>query len=74
MLAVTAPIGLLIVPGMPIMFVNVLNEVAALILVGQYASILEIAEVPIVFWLLIWGAREKRSGASAIAPGHVPLT
>jgi hypothetical protein len=27
--------------------------------VGQYAGILEIAEVPIIFWLLIWGAIER---------------
>jgi hypothetical protein len=32
--------------------------------VGQVALILEIGEVPIIFWLLIWGAREP-SGANA---------
>ena len=29
--------------------------------VNQVASILQIAEVPIIFWLLIWGARTKSS-------------
>jgi hypothetical protein len=33
-------------------------------LVAQIASPLEVAELPIVFWLLIWGARE-RPGAAA---------
>jgi hypothetical protein len=27
--------------------------------VGQVAGIVEIAEVPIIFWLLIWGAKEQ---------------
>jgi len=31
--------------------------------VGPIAGILEIAEVPIIFWLLIWGARERRPTA-----------
>jgi hypothetical protein len=29
-------------------------------LVSQFASILEIAEVPIIFWLLIWGAKKDQ--------------
>ncbi len=29
--------------------------------VGQVAMILEIGEVPIIFWLLIWGAKEQTS-------------
>ena len=33
--------------------------------VGQFAMILEIAELPIIFWLLIWGANVKRSDAAA---------
>ena len=33
--------------------------------VGQYAGLLEIAELPIIFWLLIWGAKVKRSDAPA---------
>jgi hypothetical protein len=28
-------------------------------LVDQFAGILEIAEVPIIFWLLIWGAKDQ---------------
>jgi hypothetical protein len=28
-------------------------------LVGQFAMVLEIGEVPIIFWLLIWGARAQ---------------
>jgi Domain of unknown function (DUF4386) len=28
-------------------------------LVGQFAMVLEIAELPIVFWLLIWGAKDQ---------------
>ena len=42
--------------------------------VDQVALLLEIAEVPIIFWLVIWGAREKRPGAPAVASGHVTLT
>jgi hypothetical protein len=34
-------------------------------LVGQYAMILEIGEVPIIFWLLIWGARTRPAEARA---------
>ena len=41
--------------------------------VGQYAMILEIGELPIVFWLLIWGARAPRfddpASLSAIQAG-----
>ena len=33
--------------------------------VGQFAMILELGELPIIFWLLIWGARAKPSGAPA---------
>jgi len=33
--------------------------------VGQFAMILEVAEVPIIFWLLIWGAKEQPAGARA---------
>jgi hypothetical protein len=33
--------------------------------VGQFAMVLEIAEVPIIFWLLIWGAKSQRSDALA---------
>jgi hypothetical protein len=29
--------------------------------VGQLALIFEVAEVPIIFWLAIWGARESRA-------------
>jgi uncharacterized protein DUF4386 len=32
-------------------------------LVGQFAMVLEIGEVPIIFWLLIWGAKAQASGA-----------
>lgn len=34
-------------------------------LVGQYAMILEIGEVPIMLWLLIWGARTRPAEARA---------
>ena len=33
--------------------------------VGQVAMILEMGEVPIIFWLLIWGARPPRSNLPA---------
>ena len=33
--------------------------------VGQYAMLLEIGELPIIFWLLIWGAKVRRSDAPA---------
>ncbi len=33
-------------------------------LVGQIAGIFEIGEVPMIFWLLIWGAKEQPSDAS----------
>ena len=33
--------------------------------VNQYALILEVAELPIMFWLLIWGARTKPINAPA---------
>lgn len=32
--------------------------------IGPIAGILEIAEVPIIFWLLIWGTREKPPSAA----------
>lgn len=35
--------------------------------VGAVASILELAEVPIIFWLAIWGAREPRGASPAPA-------
>lgn len=34
-------------------------------LVGQFAFVLELGEVPIIFWLLIWGARVQPSDAPA---------
>jgi hypothetical protein len=37
-------------------------------LVGQFAMVLELGELPIIFWLLIWGARVPRSGAPASSP------
>jgi len=33
--------------------------------VGQIAGIFEVGELPIMFWLLIWGARVRPSGAPA---------
>jgi hypothetical protein len=33
--------------------------------VGQFAIVLEVAELPIMFWLLIWGAKLRPSGAPA---------
>jgi len=35
-------------------------------LVGQFAMILYLGELPIIFWLLIWGAKEQRSDAPAL--------
>jgi hypothetical protein len=35
-------------------------------LVGRFALPLEVAELPIVFWLLIWGARPQRGLAPAV--------
>ena len=40
--------------------------------VGQYAMILEIGELPIVFWLLIWGARTPRFDDPASSPAIQP--
>jgi hypothetical protein len=37
-------------------------------LVNQFASILEIAELSIIFWLLIWGAKDQPSPASLATP------
>lgn len=37
-------------------------------LVNQVALTLEIAEVPIIFWLVIWGARVRPSGTPAPLP------
>jgi hypothetical protein len=37
-------------------------------LVGKVALPLEVAEVPIMFWLLIWGARAQRPDAPALEP------
>jgi hypothetical protein len=31
--------------------------------VGQVAELLELGEVPIIFWLLIWGARGPQADA-----------
>ncbi len=36
--------------------------------VNQFAIILEVAELPIMFWLLIWGAKTKPISAPAIGP------
>ena len=36
-------------------------------IVNQYALILEVAELPIMFWLLIWGAKKRASDAQATA-------
>ncbi|HYY12934.1 MAG TPA: DUF4386 domain-containing protein [Chthoniobacterales bacterium] len=33
--------------------------------VSQFAMVLEIAELPIIFWLLIWGAKERPAVAPA---------
>ena len=33
--------------------------------VNQFAIVLEAAELPIIFWLLIWGARPQRIATSA---------
>jgi hypothetical protein len=33
--------------------------------VGKFAMLLEIGEVPIILWLVIWGARERRVEAPA---------
>jgi uncharacterized protein DUF4386 len=38
-------------------------------LVDQFAGILEIAEVPIIFWLLIWGAKDQPLGEQSVLPG-----
>jgi uncharacterized protein DUF4386 len=36
--------------------------------VSQFASILQLGELPIIFWLLIWGAREPKVRPSAEQP------
>jgi hypothetical protein len=47
------------------------NSLAALLLpahrhtVAQFADILQIAELPIIFWLLIWGAKDQLSHSPA---------
>ena len=35
--------------------------------VGSFAMIFEIGELPIIFWLLIWGAKEQTSAVPARA-------
>ena len=42
--------------------------------VGTFTMILETGELPIIFWLLIWGATEPRSpaGPPAVSPGPAP--
>lgn len=37
-------------------------------LVGQFTMILELGELPIVLWLLIWGAKDQRSGQQPSIP------
>jgi hypothetical protein len=52
-------------------FANLADSMTALVLpfyrelVNQVAGILQIAELPIIFWLLIWGAKEQRLGDRA---------
>jgi hypothetical protein len=52
-------------------FGNVVGSVTTLLLpqyaklVGQFATVLALGELPIVFYLLIWGARVQPSGAPA---------
>jgi hypothetical protein len=52
-------------------FGNVVGSVTSLLLpqyaqlVGQFAIVLAFGELPIIFWLLIWGARVPSSGAPA---------
>jgi hypothetical protein len=47
------------------------NSLAAVLLpaqrqnVAQFADIFQMAELPIIFWLLIWGAKEQRSPVPA---------
>ena len=36
--------------------------------VDQFALLFEMGELPIIFWLLIWGAKEQRRRANAPAP------
>ena len=36
--------------------------------VGQYAMILEIGELPIIFWLSIWGSYSRAHSVFAITP------
>ena len=36
-------------------------------LVGQFAIVLELGELPIIFWLLIWGAKGRPAAAPATA-------
>ena len=38
--------------------------------VGQVAGILEFGELPIIFWLLIWGAREPTASAAPAQPSR----
>lgn len=47
LVALTAPIGLLILPHVT--------------LLGDVGGLLEFGEPPIILWLLIWGARKTRS-------------
>ena len=35
-------------------------------LVSQFTGILEIAELPIIFWLLIWGAKEQSPARQSV--------
>ncbi len=40
-------------------------------LVNQFALVLEIGELPIIFWLLIWGAKTKRSDSPASSKENI---
>ena len=52
------------------------NSFAALLLpahrqvVAQFADILQMAELPIIFWLLIWGAKDQPLNEQSALPSH----
>ena len=41
--------------------------------VDRFAGILALGELPIIFWLLIWGAKASGAAADSITPSHSPV-
>ena len=70
--SIPAPIAYMYVPSKLIAgFGNLANSLTSLLLpqyaqlVGQFAIVLAFGELPIIFWLLIWGAKVQPLAAPA---------